>query len=163
SDEIERWMRGQPGIAATRIAYLRGSSIRVVDSDGAEEITVPTDSNGASPAWNPSGTAIAYSTYGDGSRLVVIDLATGRSRTLAGPTRNVIYSTPVFSPDGSSIAFTRTGEAQGDIYIVDADGATAPRRLTVAHGWQNSNPVFGPRGQRIVYVSNSQGPPELYI
>jgi TolB protein len=163
SDEVERWMTGQRGIAATRIAYMRGASIRVVDSDGAEEITVPTDSNGASPAWNPAGTAIAYSTYGDGSRLVVIDLATGRSRTLAGPTRNVIYSTPVFSPDGNSVAFTRTGEAQGDIYIVDADGATAPRRLTVAHGWQNSNPVFNPRGQRIVYVSNSQGPPELYI
>jgi TolB protein len=163
SDEIERWMTGQRGIAATRIAYMRGRNIRIVDSDGADEITVPTDSNGTSPAWNPAGTTLAYSTYGDGSRLVVIDLATGRSRTLAGPTRNVIYTTPVFSPDGNSVAFTRTGEAQGDIYVVPADGASAPNRLTVAHGAQNSNPVYSPKGQRIVYVSNSQGPPELYI
>src|SRR5262249_31738699 len=35
SDEIERWMTGQRGIAATRIAYMRGRNIRVVDSDGA--------------------------------------------------------------------------------------------------------------------------------
>jgi TolB protein len=163
SDEIERWMTGQRGIAATRIAYMRGRNIRVVDSDGADEITVPTDSNGASPAWNPAGTTLAYSTYGDASRLVVIDLATGRSHTLAGPTRNVIYSTPVFSPDGNTIAFTRTGELQGDIYAVDVDGSSAPRRLTVAHGAQNSNPVYNPKGQRIVYVTNMQGPPELYI
>jgi len=163
SDEIERWMTGQRGIAATRIAYIRGRNIRIVDSDGADEITVPTDSNGTSPAWNPAGTTLAYATYGDASRLVVIDLATGRSHTLAGPTRNVIYTTPVFSPDGNTIAFTRTGEAQGDIYAIDADGSSAPRRLTVAHGAQNSNPVYSPKGQRIVYVTNTQGPPELYI
>jgi TolB protein len=163
SDEIERWMTGQRGIAATRIAYMRGRNIRVVDSDGADEITVPTDSNGTSPAWNPAGTTLAYSTYGDASRLVVIDLATGRSHTLAGPTRNVIYTTPVFSPDGNTIAFARTGESQGDIYAVDVDGSSAPRRLTVAHGAQNSNPVYSPKGQRIVYVTNMQGPPELYI
>jgi TolB protein len=163
SDEIERWMTGQRGIAATRIAYMRGRNIRVVDSDGADEITVPTDSNGTSPAWNPAGTMLAYSTYGDASRLVVIDLATGRSHTLAGPTRNVIYTTPVFSPDGNTIAFARTGESQGDIYAVDVDGSSAPRRLTVAHGAQNSNPVYNPKGQRIVYVTNMQGPPELYI
>ncbi len=163
SDEIERWMTGQRGIAATRIAYIRGRNIRVVDSDGADEITVPTDSNGTSPAWNPAGTMLAYSTYGDASRLVVIDLATGRSHTLAGPTRNVIYTTPVFSPDGNTIAFARTGETQGDIYAVDVEGSAAPRRLTVAHGAQNSNPVYNPKGQRIVYVTNMQGPPELYI
>ena len=163
SDEIERWMTGQKGISATRIAYMRGRNIRIVDSDGAEEVTVPTDSNGISPAWNPAGTMLAYSTYGDGSRLVVIDLATGRSRTLAGPTRNVSYSTPSFSPDGSSIAFTRSSESQGDIFVTDANGSSPPRRLTVAHGWYNSNPSFNPRGQRIVYMGNSEGPPELYI
>jgi TolB protein len=163
SDEIERWMTGQRGIAATRIAYMRGRNIRIVDSDGAEEVTVPTDSNGISPAWNPAGNSLAYSTYGNGSRLVIIDLATGRSHPLAGPTRNVSYSTPSFSPDGASIAFTRSSESQGDIYVVDANGSSPPRRLTVAHGWYNSNPAFNPRGQRIVFMGNSEGPPELYI
>lgn len=162
SDEIERWIRGQRGIAATRIAYMRGRSIRIVDSDGADEITVPTDSLGVSPAWNPAGTMLAYATYGDGSRVAVIDLATGRTRVAAGPTRNVNYQTPVFSPDGASIVFSRAGEAGADLYQVDANGGT-PRRLTVSHGASLSNPSFGPRGQRIVYVSNIEGPPELYI
>ncbi len=155
SDEIERWMTGQRGIAATRIAYMRGRSIRVVDSDGADEITVPTDSNGTSPAWNPAGTMLAYSTYGDASRLVVIDLATGRSHTLAGPTRNVIYITPVFSPDGNTIAFARTGETQGDIYAVDVDGSAARRGVSpLRTEHENSNPVYNPKGRRIVFVTN---------
>ncbi len=55
SDEIERWVTGQRGVAATRVAYLRGQSIRIIDSDGAAEITVPTDENGISPAWSPDG------------------------------------------------------------------------------------------------------------
>jgi TolB protein len=163
SDEIERWMTGQRGISATRIAYMRGKSIRIIDSDGAEEITVPTDSNGISPAWNPSGTMLAYSTYGADSRLITIDLATGRSHTLAGPTRNSIYQTPAFSPDGASIAFSRAGESQADLYLIDVNGSAPARRLTVARGGLVSLPSFGPRGQRIVYVNNIEGPPELYI
>jgi TolB protein len=67
SDEIERWMTGQRGIAASRIAYLRGSAIHVVDSDGASEITVPTEENGVSPAWNPTGTMLTYATIGTAS------------------------------------------------------------------------------------------------
>ena len=60
ADEIERWATGQRGIAATRVAYVRGTgdnaAIRVVDSDGANEITVPTDACGLSPAYgSPTG------------------------------------------------------------------------------------------------------------
>jgi len=101
SDEIARWMTGQRGIAATRIAYIRGTgkaaAIRIVDSDGAGEITVPTDENGISPAWHPSGTMLAYSTYGDvASRIVLFDLTTANSRTLTTAPRNTQYITPNF-------------------------------------------------------------------
>ena len=165
SDEIERWMTGQRGIAATRIAYLRGRfSMRIVDSDGADEITVPTDSNPVSPAWNPAGTMLVYSTYGSvGSRLVLIDLATGRSRTLAAAPRNAQYITPEFTSDGISVLFARSGEEGSDIYMIGASGNEAPRRLTVGRGAINTNPTPSPDGRRIVYVSNVLGRPELYI
>ena len=165
SDEIARWMTGQRGIAATRIAYLRGrASMRIIDSDGADEITVPTDSNPVSPAWNPSGTMLVYSTYGSvGSRLVLIDLATGRSRTLASAPRNSQYITPEFAPDGSSLLFARSGEEGSDIYSIGVSGGETPRRLTVGRGAINTNPTPSPDGRRIVYVSNVLGRPELYI
>ncbi|MDB4876274.1 MAG: WD40-like beta Propeller containing protein [Gemmatimonadetes bacterium] len=163
SDEIERWITGQAGIAATRVAYMRGQSIRVVDSDGASEITVPTEENGVSPSWNPSGTMLAYTTYGTDSRLIVIDLSTGRSRTVSGPSRNTIFITPVFTPDGTQLVYSRSGEDQADLYITGVSGGDAAHRLTPGRGAQNTNPTLSPDGRRIVYVSNVLGRPELYI
>ena len=168
SDEIARWMTGQRGIAATRIAYIRGSgkaaAIRIVDSDGAGEITVPTDENGISPAWHPSGTMLAYSTYGDvASRIVLFDLATANSRTLTTAPRNTQYITPNFTADGTSILYARSGENGSDIYAVGLSGNDAPRRLTAGRGAENASPTPSPDGRRVVYVGNSEGPPELYI
>jgi TolB protein len=166
SDEIERWATGQRGIAATRVAYVRGTgdiaSIRIVDSDGANEITVPTEGTAVSPAWNPAGTMLAYTTYGASSRLYVIDLSTGRSRALIGPTRNVIYTTPTFTPDGNTVLFGRAGEVSGDLYAIPIAGGDA-KRLTVSRSALNSQPTPSPDGRRIVYVSNGTGHPELYI
>ena len=168
SDEIARWMTGQRGIAATRIAYIRGSgkaaAIRIIDSDGAGEITVPTDENGISPAWHPSGTMLAYSTYGDvGSRIVLFDLTTTNSRTLAKAPINVQYITPTFTADGTSILYARSGENGSDIYAVGLSGGDTPRRLTVGRGAENASPTSSPDGRRIVYVGNGAGAPELYI
>src|SRR4051812_27485567 len=167
SDEIQRWVTGERGIAATRIAYVRGTgdaaAMRVIDSDGANEVTVPTDACGLSPSWNPRGTMIAYTTCGGNSRLLVIDVATSRSRVLAGPLRNIAFSTPVFTPDGNSIIFARSGDAGTDLYQIGANGGDTPRRLTLGRGVENSQPTMSPDGRRIVYVGNSLGRPELYI
>jgi TolB protein len=168
SDEIERWMTSQRGIAATRIAYIRGSgksaAIRIVDSDGSGEITVPTDENGISPAWHPSGTMLAYSTYGDvASRIVLFDLGTANSRTLTTAPRNTQYITPNFTPDGTSILYARSGENGSDIYAVGLSGSDAPRRLTAGRGAENASPTSSPDGRRVVYVGNGAGQPELYI
>jgi TolB protein len=164
SDEIERWVTGQSGIAATRIAYLRGQSIRVIDSDGADEITLPTDQNGFSPAWSPDGSMIVYSTFGNVlSRIVLIDLATGRSRTLATAPRNSLYITPEFTADGKSIVFAKSSDNGSDIYEVSVAGGDAPRRLSDGRGTDNTNPTTSPDGHRIVFVSGRLGHPELYI
>ncbi len=163
SDEVTRWVTGQRGIASSRIAYLRGASIRVVDSDGASEITLPTDANGISPAWNPAATMIAYSTYGPSSRIVVMDLSTGQSRTLVGPTRNVNYSTPVFTPDGSRVVYTRAGETESDLYSIAVSGGATQRLTPGSRGVEESLPAVSPDGRRIVFVSNALGRPELYI
>jgi len=168
SDEIERWVTGQRGIAATRVAYMRGQSIRVIDSDGADEVTVPTEENGGSPAWNPSGTMLAYTTYGVstsnvGSHVVLIDLSTARSRTLVPPGRNTLYLTPIFSPDGNSVIYSREGENGSDLFSVGVSGGEPPHQLTAGRGTVNTNPTMSPDGRRIAFVSGRLGRPELYI
>jgi TolB protein len=162
SDEIERWVTGQKGIAATRIAYIRGQSIRMVDSDGAGEITVPTEANGLSPAWNPAGTMLAYATAGADSRVYLLDLSTGRSRMVVASQPSTNFITPTFSPDGTQLLYTRSEGDRSDIYTVRAAGGDTPRRLTVS-GIGNTGASMSPDGRRIVYVNGILGRPELYI
>jgi TolB protein len=162
SDEIERWMTGQKGISATRIAFMRGQSIRIIDSDGASEITVPTETDGASPAWSPDGKTLAYTTFGTNSRLLILDLATGRSRSLAGPTRNTTYITPVFGGNGATVFYSREGENGSDIFSIPVSGGS-PQQLTAGRGTLNTMPTISPDGRRIAFVSGRLGPPELYI
>jgi TolB protein len=162
SDEIERWMTGQKGIAATRIAFMRGQAIRIIDTDGASEITVPTEPDAASPAWNPNGATLAYTTYGTSSRLLLLDLATGRSRSLMGPTRNTTYLTPVFGANGTTVVYAREGENGSDIFAIPVAGGS-PQQLTAGHGTANVMPTLSPNGRQIVFMTGRSGPPELYI
>lgn len=161
SDEVERWITGVRGIAATRIAYVRNHAVHVVDSDGADDVTIPMVGEGMSPAWSPDDRSIAYSTFGEDSRIVVYNFTTGQSRSF-GERRNTNVSTPVFSPDGASIVYTIAGENGSDLFSAPAGGGP-PQRLTAGGGTDNSTPAFSPDGRRIAFTSGRAGPPEIYI
>jgi TolB protein len=161
SDEVERWVTGVQGIAATRVAYVRDHAIHIVDSDGADDITLPMVAGGLSPAWNPAANLIAYSTYGEDSRVVVYNLRTGESRAF-GAQRNTNVSTPVFSNDGSRIMYTVAGENGSDLYSATVTGGSVIR-VTAGGGTDNSQPSFSPDGLRIAFTSSRAGPPEIYI
>lgn len=161
SDQVEQWITGQRGIAATRVVYARGTAIHVVDSDGAEDIAIPTAPNAMSPAWNPTGTMITYSTYGVQSRIHVHDLRTGRTRTL-NATPGFANLTPVFTPDGSAIVYSHASENGSDLYRYSlATGEV--RRISAGHGTDNASPSFSPDGLRIAFTSGRSGHPEIYI
>ena len=72
-------------------------------------------------------------------------------------------ASPIFSPDGSQVAFTATYEGNVDVYVVPAKGGV-PKRLTyhpaadLAHGWT-------PDGQRVLFSnsgSTANDKPRLY-
>jgi TolB protein len=67
SDELEAWITGVRGIAATRVAYIQGvrnGRLYVIDSDGAFPTPVGDDAGVMSPSWHPKGTHLAYSVVG---------------------------------------------------------------------------------------------------
>ena len=162
SDAVEEWLTGTRGIAQSRIAFVRGSSLMLVDSDGAMETALPVVSAPMSPAWHPQGEALAYNTFGIESRVMVHDFSTGRSRTVS-PTRGGVNQTATFSPNGASIVYSHTGESgDAELYTVPSTGGGA-RRITAGGRALNVSPSFSPDGRRLVFTSSRAGAPQVYI
>lgn len=161
SDAVEEWVTGVRGIAATRIAYVRAGRIYVVDSDGAAETLASALSPVLSPAWSPDGSHVAYSELSStGSRIGVIDLASGSSRTLVS--RGGLNITPAYSPDGSTIIFSSGADDGTDLWTIPAQGGAA-HRVTVGRGTDNVSPSYSPDGRRVAFTSGRSGHPEVYI
>lgn len=77
-------------------------------------------------AISPDGSTIAFTYKGD---IFTVPAAGGTARQLT--TSRHYESVPVWSPDGSRIAFRSNREGSDDIFIIDAIGGT-PRRITTA-------------------------------
>jgi TolB protein len=163
SDEVERWITGLKGIAQTRIAFVLGPRIHVVDSDAADDEVTPVTGNALSPSWNASATQLTYATFGAQSRVIVLDLGTGHSRVLHNATPSHANLTPVFSPDGSSIVYAHADDEGSDLYLVGADDGSPARRISVGRGTDNVQPSFSPDGRRLAFTSGRVGHPEVYI
>jgi TolB protein len=165
SDAVVRWATGQPGFAASRIAFVtqgRGSKeIYLIDSDGEGTTRVTQDGSIAlSPAWAPDGRRLAYSSFkGAGLHLFERDLSTGSDRTLSA--RDGINITPAYAPDGRTVSFGATVGGNTEIALTAAGGGM--RTLTESRRYENLSPSFSPDGSRIAFVSDRLGEPAVYV
>ena len=162
SDEVERWITGTRGVAATRILFVRDGRVYVVDSDGENVRAITANGTALSPAWHPSGQSIAYVLFGDkGTQVIARELGSGATRRVSnvGSGLNI---TPTFSPDGRTLAFAHGEEEGTDIFAAASLGG-APQRVTVGRGSDNVSPTFSPDGRRIAFTSGRSGHPEVYI
>ncbi len=95
---------------------------------------------------------IAYSTS-DGA-LHVMDLASGKSRTLEFEEKDLWRSQPVFSPDAKRILFVETVSRTQDytrIRLLDLEGGQ--ERPSVSQRMSQFWPSFAPDGRRFVYAA----------
>jgi tol-pal system beta propeller repeat protein TolB len=162
SDEVESWITGRRGIAATRIAYVSNGLIRVIDSDGENDRAVTTRGTSLSPAWHPNGRRLVYSRMSNvGTQIEQLDLETGRVRSMSPTGLNI---TPVFSMDGRNILYSTGNESGTDLVMVsaDGDGGSLPQRLTFGRGSDNNSPSFSPDGRQIAFISGRSRFPEVY-
>ncbi|MDE6371215.1 MAG: peptidase S41 [Duncaniella sp.] len=111
----------------------------------------------ATPLWlrdiqiSPDGHTIAFTYKGD---IYTVPVSGGAATRLT--TATSYESAPIWSPDGSTIAFASDRESGQDVYVMSAKGGPATR-LTF-HSAREIPSTFTPDGQYVVYSANIQAP-----
>ena len=159
SDAVVRWITGEPGMAASRIAFSRegrAKEVWVVDSDGENLQRVTRAGTIAlSPTWAPDGRSIVYQAFrGDTDpRLYELDLDTGEERRIE-PGIDGLHMTPSFHPDGQVLAFSVVGGSNPGIYTYNIGRNCCLSKLTGSRRADDLNPTFSPSGDQVAFESN---------
>jgi Tol biopolymer transport system component len=150
-----------------RIAYAQFNNgtrgIYIMNADGTNRsLLISRSLFDGEPAWSPDGSQIAFRSlnsgpFGDYGRIFVINVdGTGLHQVSPEETDPNAYSfdaSPSWSPDGSRIAFDRTGQTA----IINADGTG----LTLIGGGEH--PSWSPDGTRFAFEGVSEGTTHIYV
>ena len=112
--------------AQRKMAYEHGNNIFVADIDGTHAKKIAA---GALPEISQDGTRIAFNTEGDAKtrpgperHIAIADVASGKVTVLKDIPSDNCFG-PVWSPDGSKIAFSIMADKEWSLGVVNADGS----------------------------------------
>lgn len=164
ADAVHEKLVGEPGVNATRIAYVSKAAnrytLRITDADGeGGQTALASPQPIISPAWAPDGRRLAYVSFEDGKAVVMVqDVSTGERRKLAAFKGS--NSAPAWSPDGRQLAVTLSRDGLSQVYLIDAQGDNV-RRLTTSNAI-DTEACFSPDGRQVYFVSDRGGGPQVY-
>ncbi|HTJ21640.1 MAG TPA: amidohydrolase family protein [Gemmatimonadaceae bacterium] len=145
-----------------QIAVSILGKIWIVPASGGDARQV---SNGISwdthPSWSPDGQFLVYAHEdGDGSDLVITNLATGTSAGLYHTDKDIGQT--AFTPKGDEIYFVAQSE-QLDAHLmhVPIEGGEA-KPVTETHDWHEWSFALSPDGQHVLLASGRYGGADLF-
>jgi Tol biopolymer transport system component len=118
------------------------------------------------PAMSPNGNAIVFSrtgshvVAGDSAQLYLLKLQSGGIGRLTKASSGHGDRGPVWSPNGSQIAFYSDRAGNQDVYILDLAGSTVQQ--VTSNPKSDTEPVWTNGGTSIAYVSTRTGSTELW-
>ena len=164
ADEIHLNLIGEPGVFATRIAYVvqqgQQYALLVTDADGENaQVALNSLDPIISPAWAPDGRQLAYVSFESQKAVVwVQDTASGKRRILANFRGS--NSAPAWAPDGNSLTVALSQGGSTQLWRIGVEGG-APVQLTTSRSI-DTEPVYTADGSQIYFVSDRGGGPQIY-
>lgn len=173
SDAVVEWVFGEPGMAASRIAFSMSRDqgqtreIYVVDSDGENLRRVTDHANlTLSPAWSPDGERLLYNAINEETgqwRVYERDLAARRT-VLIQPVRDANYYTPNYLPDGDNVAFQIHSGSRTGLFTYNLARDCCLETVTQGRA-EDLNPTYSGDGRWLAFNSNRLGSavPQIYV
>ena len=113
-----------------------------------------TSSIDTAPSYSPDGSQIVFESDRGGTQQIYVMGARGSEARRISFSDGARYSTPVWSPKGDLIAFTKQSKGQFGIGVMKPDGS-GERILT--EGFHNEGPTFAPNGLFVMFFRESAG------
>jgi Tol biopolymer transport system component len=108
------------------------------------------------PDFIPAGVLAIARYAADGPPAIHVVSADGSNAVQLTP-GDMYATSPAWSPDGRRIAFVRHAEESAELYVMNADGTGAVRRVSEV-GLHVATPVWSRDGARIIYMAQRRGP-----
>lgn len=139
------------------MSFQQGGNSSIVEMDLASRRSRQLTQSSAintGPCYSPDGRQVVFESDRSGSQqLFVMGGDGGEARQISGATGGR-YSTPVWSPRGDYIAFTKQYSGQFLIGVMKPDGS-GERILT--EGYHNEGPTWAPNGRVLMFFRELRG------
>jgi TolB protein len=127
---------------------LGGGGMRRLTSSGSIDV---------SPCYSPDGSQIVFnSDRGGDQQLYVMGAGGGGARRISFGA-GARYATPVWSPRGDLIAFTRMGGSQEASFSIGVMAPDGSGERILSEGWMVEAPTFAPNGRVIAFWREGRG------